>query len=1295
MTNSVPVTGLAAEAVYGAVNITITAATNPCLPYLQVASYQIWASTTNDRTAATQVGTSAVPFWQHAAAVGNTQYWYWAKSVDGAGGVSDFFPATTTSSVTATPKTAAALSLTLSTNAIVVPADASGAVTSFAGAATTAKVLDGATDVTGSWSFSAASTGVTVTQSGATFTLTAIATDNGFFDITGTRAGYPNLVARCTVAEARTGDTGAAGASAPALRLSATSQVFQVTAAGANSPASIDFTASLLGGLSGTPTFTVTSGSATLTGTGLTRTLSYANLATDTATIQATLSGSTDYVTVAKIREGAAGTDAVVALLSNEAHTLQADNAGVVGTFVGAVTTITIFEGITNTTGSWTITRTDVGTTSTLSSNTVTLTAMAGDTGYVSITATRSGYSNITKRFSLTKARAGATGPAGASAPALRLSATSQVFQITAAGANSPASIDFTAALLGGLSGTPTFSVTSGSATLTGTGLTRNLTFANLSTDTATIQATLSGSTDTITVAKIREGATGAAGTDAVVALLSNEAHTLQADNAGVVGSFTGAATSITIFQGITDTTASWTLSKADSGVTSTLSGSTVTITAAASDAGYVDITAARSGYTSIVKRFTITKSKQGTQGAAGTSAPALRLSATSQVFQVTAAGVASPTSITFTASLLGGLSGTPTFSVTSGTATLTGSGLTRALAYSGLSTDTATIQATLSGSTDTITVAKVREGATGAAGGDAVIALLSNEAHTLQADNAGTVSSFTGAASTISIYVGATDSSSSWTVTKADTNCTSTLSSRTVTITAMSADSAYVDITATRTSWPTFVKRFTLTKSKAGATGSQGTRGSKHFYVSGQSVWSDTVANTAANADVARQLNDVVTQYNATTFSQTKFWNGSAWTTITQAIDGNLLISGSVGATQISASYVYAGAVNATQVTAGTFTGRTFQTASSGKRVVIDAAANTLSAYDVGGSQYVSIGGDIGGVAATIVAYTLSGATTPGILGVTTGVNTSAGVQGNTQSSGPGVRGTVISGSTGHAVQATCDNGPGDGLYASIGGASATSRGNAVEAHATIGGGIGVAGYVTTSGTGVAGWFEVVNTAGSHGLRGINSATTGGLQGGSGIVGVTGSAGGYAFYKERGGIAPFTGQHDGLLLKAAAVEVGDIVCDVQVVGAPTVNDAITIVERSHSPNMATCVGILVSRRPMEGDFPPAGLAEWVEEDDGAGGRKTKRRRAKKHDNLPPAYDLIVMNSVGEGMVNVCGEGGDIAAGDLITTSSTPGAGMKQADDLVRAHTVGKARGPASFTNSNQVKQIACIYLCG
>ena len=76
-------------------------------------------------------------------------------------------------------------------------------------------------------------------------------------------------------------------------------------------------------------------------------------------------------------------------------------------------------------------------------------------------------------------------------------------------------------------------------------------------------------------------------------------------------------------------------------------------------------------------------------------------------------------------------------------------------------------------------------------------------------------------------------------------------------------------------------------------------------------------------------------------------------------------------------------------------------------------------------------------------------------------------------------------------------------------------------------------------------------------------------------------------------------------------------------------------------------------------------------------------------------YQLASINAVGEGQINVCGEGGNIAVGDLIVTSSTIGKGMKQADDFVRNVTVAKAREAVTFNSPTDIKTIACIYLCG
>ncbi len=130
-------------------------------------------------------------------------------------------------------------------------------------------------------------------------------------------------------------------------------------------------------------------------------------------------------------------------------------------------------------------------------------------------------------------------------------------------------------------------------------------------------------------------------------------------------------------------------------------------------------------------KIYTISKSKAGVDGADGADAKVVVLAASSQIFQVAKTGSVTPSSITFTAAGQN-LAGTPVFAVSSGTATLTGSGNSRSLAYASMTTDTATITVTWDGQTDSVTVVKLREGA------DAYNAILTNEASTVAANSAG-----------------------------------------------------------------------------------------------------------------------------------------------------------------------------------------------------------------------------------------------------------------------------------------------------------------------------------------------------------------------------------------------------------------------------------------------------------------------------------------------------------------------------------------------------------------------------
>lgn len=137
-------------------------------------------------------------------------------------------------------------------------------------------------------------------------------------------------------------------------------------------------------------------------------------------------------------------------------------------------------------------------------------------------------------------------------------------------------------------------------------------------------------------------GADGADGRDAVRIDLSNDSHGIPTEIDGTGPNFTGAATVATVYEGPTDASSSWTWSKVDTNVTSTITGTgarTITITAISADSGYVDITASRSGYTSQTVRFSVFRAKGGS----------FEVWSSNDVVKRSAAGAYTPTALTFT----------------------------------------------------------------------------------------------------------------------------------------------------------------------------------------------------------------------------------------------------------------------------------------------------------------------------------------------------------------------------------------------------------------------------------------------------------------------------------------------------------------------------------------------------------------------------------------------------------------------------------------------------------------------
>ena len=145
----------------------------------------------------------------------------------------------------------------------------------------------------------------------------------------------------------------------------------------------------------------------------------------DSVTIKLVTNDSSTYdlFTITKLRDGAAGQEVLSAILSNEDQMLPADKNGKVIAYTGATSTLTIYEGDTDVTSGWTISKSytptalgDLDTavnnnTADFTSTSASSTVLSGyDTASVTFTCTKSGHANIVKTFSLVKIKTGADG---------------------------------------------------------------------------------------------------------------------------------------------------------------------------------------------------------------------------------------------------------------------------------------------------------------------------------------------------------------------------------------------------------------------------------------------------------------------------------------------------------------------------------------------------------------------------------------------------------------------------------------------------------------------------------------------------------------------------------------------------------------------------------------------------------------------------------------------------------------------------------------------------------------------
>lgn len=272
------------------------------------------------------------------------------------------------------------------------------------------------------------------------------------------------------------------------------------------------------------------------------------------------------------------------------------------------------------------------------------------------------------------------------------------------------------------------------------------------------------------------------------------------------------------------------------------------------------------------------------------------------------------------------------------------------------------------------------------------------------------------------------------------------------------------------------------------------------------------------------------------------------------------------------------------------------------------------------------------------------------GVLGVSEDANTYAGwFKGDVKVEGTG----TMSASTSGSVLSVVNNGGGDGIYVEataneICGGRFKATGIGSEGVHGEANGTGVYGLATcpTGGVGVCG---VATGTDGKGVEGIATVTNG--------IGVKGCGFGYDFYAFGPGTnyGPFTGGHEVKLSKdfpwdakrGMVVSItGETLARRDKDGRLSVSSTLPTVKLADVANDKAVFGVLVA----EGSLPED---HW--------------HRAMESERF------ATVNALGEGRVWVSNINREIEAGDYITTSSIPGYGQRQDDDLLHSYTLGKA----------------------
>lgn len=341
------------------------------------------------------------------------------------------------------------------------------------------------------------------------------------------------------------------------------------------------------------------------------------------------------------------------------------------------------------------------------------------------------------------------------------------------------------------------------------------------------------------------DGSDGTDGTNAIMGILSNENHSVPTNSDGTNGNYTGANTTLTIYNGNQNDSSNWTVTVlVTDGIVGSLTDRTYTVTDMTVELGTVTFTAKRNGYANIVKVFNISKNKMGL----GKDATSYWLNKDASIIvkkvevvegveegeEDTEVVTFEPENITFTGRSKTGTNEVVnhlgrfviketvdnvvwetkyTSSVDESSTTYVLTGDMKAIKASFYQSDLVTLL-------DEETVPVIIQGTDGV---DAITGILSNENHSVPTDYLGNRGNYVGANTTLTILMGTLDVNQYYNFSAVPSNgVIGALVGSTYTVTNMTVDTGFVNITATNkmNSETKITKTFTITKNKQGFDG-------------------------------------------------------------------------------------------------------------------------------------------------------------------------------------------------------------------------------------------------------------------------------------------------------------------------------------------------------------------------------------------------------------------------------------------------------------------------------------------